>query len=145
MWRGNCFSHQLPWIPHPVLGKQLFFTEFTEYLKLERTHKDHCVPTLCPAQDTPKQSHPVPESVVQTLLTLLQSSWHLFTKGGIHSSTSQANHPCPCWVEPPSVSYAGLQQLPLLAVGMDILEGASPLDYTRKTATPFRNAISCSS
>lgn len=70
VWMGNCFSHQLPLIPRPVLGKQLFFTEFTEYLELERTHKDHCVSTLDPAQETPKQSHPVLESVVQILLTL---------------------------------------------------------------------------
>lgn len=46
MWKGSCSSHQLPLIPHPVLWKQLFFTEFMEYLKLERTHKDHYVQLL---------------------------------------------------------------------------------------------------
>lgn len=46
MWSGSRSSHELPLIPHPVLGKQLFFTEFIKYLKLEWTHKDHCIQLL---------------------------------------------------------------------------------------------------
>lgn len=46
MWRGSHSSHKLPLIPHLVLGKRFFFTEFIEYLKLKRTHMDHCVQLL---------------------------------------------------------------------------------------------------
>lgn len=80
MLRGSCSSHQLPLIPHPVLWNQLFFTEFMEYLKLERTHKDHYV-QLSALHWRPPNNPTLCLNVVQTLLKLLQSSWLLsFTK-----------------------------------------------------------------
>lgn len=76
MWRESCSSHQRPLSPHPVLGKQLFFTRFIEYPELERTPKDHCVQLLA-LHRRPPNNPTLCLSVVQTLPKLLQSSGHL--------------------------------------------------------------------
>lgn len=65
----------------PVLGSNCssvrsnpclpYFTG-SEYAELERSHEDHCVQLLA-LQRIPQQSHPVPESNVQTLLYLRQA------------------------------------------------------------------------
>lgn len=149
MWRGSCSSHQLPLIPLPVLRKQLFFIGFIEYPELERTHKDHCV--QLPALHRRPANNPT-----LSLKALSKHSLNFSNPRGTYPSQNEGSTDpqlhipgklplCSLGRIHPVFLMQGCSSSRLLAMGMDILEGASPLDCTRNTATPSRKVVSWSS